>query len=467
MDLSFNHDQSEQLTDRDNSINRDASGNGGSSRDSLDDSVLTHEASAAGANEVQVVSGRRVDLRSITSYKDLENSKTNTSGNGVGLVAAPRSRVHSMEAARPASEMIDPMGNPSNDGKSSAAHSSTSRSGGTNSNISRSVSPSVSNTSRSDSTTDGSYDASYSSANESQQQNQGLNVQDSAIRHQASNSSLAGSARSAGKPARRLSLSKAANRSRTSLINLGARMGGPRNGSKVDLEGGSSVGISSDDVRQREQDGARSITPTKERIQNGRTTPTQSSVRGAPGRVSSSAGTGSGNKSLDGTTVAQLYAVFGLPKDPSVWTLAEEDCVAGVHHIEGAVGRFWRPEVLGCSICPSPAEVLGKEEGNSDGRPESTNGKNKKPSSVKSGTAGSGAAGKWEGRGSDGKKPSNPKFIEMADGRGGVEKAETARVLSKALKVRFFSCRVRYSLLENRGSRSDSQTFSPTALLHS
>lgn len=83
------------------------------------------------------------------------------------------------------------------------------------------------------------------------------------------------------------------------------------------------------------------------------------------------------------------------------------------------MGRFWRPEVLGCSICPSPSEVLARTTGG------------KTPTKEKD----SGAA-KWEGRGADGKKPQNPKFIEMADGRGGVERAETARVLSKALKVR-------------------------------
>lgn len=460
MNLSFNDnpDASEELND---SSHR----NGGDSRDSMEDSVLTHE-TGGGTSQVQVVSGRRVDLRSIASYQDLEKSSNNGNGNEDGLVAGPRSRVHSLEAARPASEMIDPMTNSttsnsttSNHGKSNAS-SSLQTSAGLNgggvggsqtSNSVRAISPSLSNTSRS--TRDDSYDNSaYSSANESQGLSVG-NGNGQGIRHQVSNSSLqassnAGSVRSTGgnsnsnsngKMSRRLSFTGAASRSRTSLANLGARMGGSsRNGSKVDLDGGNSAsgGISSDDLNRRQRDGARSITPTKERMQynsnnvGGRTTPTQSSVRGE---------SFSTNKSLDGTTVAQLYAVFGLPKDPSVWTLAEEDCVAGVHHIEGAVGRFWRPEVLGCSICPSPAEVLGKDEVGSstgqDGRPGSSSSKNKKPSSIKSGTGGSGAAGKWEGRGSDGKKPSNPKFIEMADGRGGVEKAETARVLSKALKV--------------------------------
>lgn len=121
----------------------------------------------------------------------------------------------------------------------------------------------------------------------------------------------------------------------------------------------------------------------------------------------------------DGNTIAQLYAVFGLPKDPSVWTLAEEDCVTGVHHISGAINRFWRPEVLGCSICPPPSEVLGLTKSSS------------------ADVEGSGAS-KWEGRsGSESKKSQSPKFIEMSDGRGGTEKTETARVLSKALKLSF------------------------------
>lgn len=119
----------------------------------------------------------------------------------------------------------------------------------------------------------------------------------------------------------------------------------------------------------------------------------------------------------DGNTIAQLYAVFGLPKDPSVWTLAEEDCVTGVQHMNGAVSRFWRPEVLGCSICPSPSEVLGHSPGKTSDNHEN----------------------KWDGTAeTEGKKSTqSPKFIEMSDGRGGVEKAETARVLSKALKLSF------------------------------
>lgn len=152
----------------------------------------------------------------------------------------------------------------------------------------------------------------------------------------------------------------------------------------------------------------RAKTPT------GRTTPTQnnhsSPFNGVPAVPT---------KEGDGNTVAQLYIVAGLPKDPAVWTLAEEDCVTGVHHMEGAVGRFWRPEILGCSICPSPAELKAKRKG-------------------EAGMNDADAERKWEGRTADSSKStSNPKYIEMSDGRGRVERVETAKVLSKTLKLSF------------------------------
>lgn len=143
--------------------------------------------------------------------------------------------------------------------------------------------------------------------------------------------------------------------------------------------------------------------------------------RSTNGRTSNLS-TSSVAKSTDGNNIAQLYAVFGLPKDPAVWTLAEEDSTNGVHHIESAVGRFWRPEVLGCSICPpiNPVEEVPKTPLS----PQSPSDKKDAKSSA------------W-GSNNDKKNGSNPKFIEMADGRGGIERAETARVLSKALKLSF------------------------------
>lgn len=50
--------------------------------------------------------------------------------------------------------------------------------------------------------------------------------------------------------------------------------------------------------------------------------------------------------------LTSLYIVSGLPKSPHTWTLADPDSVAGLHHSEGAVTRWWRPEVLGSTVSP-------------------------------------------------------------------------------------------------------------------
>jgi len=42
----------------------------------------------------------------------------------------------------------------------------------------------------------------------------------------------------------------------------------------------------------------------------------------------------------------------GLSKSPHTWQLADTESVFGVRHSEGAVGRFWRPEVLGSTVTP-------------------------------------------------------------------------------------------------------------------
>ncbi|KIY52728.1 hypothetical protein FISHEDRAFT_8434, partial [Fistulina hepatica ATCC 64428] len=50
--------------------------------------------------------------------------------------------------------------------------------------------------------------------------------------------------------------------------------------------------------------------------------------------------------------LTSLYVVSGLPKSPHTWTLADPDSVAGLHHSDGAVNRWWRPEVLGSTVSP-------------------------------------------------------------------------------------------------------------------
>jgi nicotinamide N-methyltransferase len=91
--------------------------------------------------------------------------------------------------------------------------------------------------------------------------------------------------------------------------------------------------------------------------------------------------------------LASLYVVSGLPKSPHTWTLADPDAVMGLHHNDGAVNRWWRPEVLGSTISP-------------------------------------GAGG--------GKKKKRGKTEEVMKGAGALSKQEVGKMLSKALKVQSF-----------------------------
>lgn len=115
--------------------------------------------------------------------------------------------------------------------------------------------------------------------------------------------------------------------------------------------------------------------------------------------------------------LTSLYVVSGLPKSPHTWTLADPDAVLGLHHCEGAVSRWWRPEVLGSTVSP-------------------------------------GAGG--------GKKKKRGKGEEVIKGAGALSKQEVGKMLSKALKVGF--CQIVTILATNSymltaffysGSRSD------------
>ncbi|KAG5647987.1 hypothetical protein DXG03_007021 [Asterophora parasitica] len=90
--------------------------------------------------------------------------------------------------------------------------------------------------------------------------------------------------------------------------------------------------------------------------------------------------------------LTSLYVVSGLPKSPHTWTLADPDSVLGLHHSDGAVSRWWRPEVLGSTVSP-------------------------------------GAGG--------GKKKKRGKTEEIMKGAGALSKQEVGKMLSKALKLSF------------------------------
>jgi hypothetical protein len=60
--------------------------------------------------------------------------------------------------------------------------------------------------------------------------------------------------------------------------------------------------------------------------------------------------------------LASLYCVSGLPKSPNTWTLSDPDSVAGLHHSESAVNRWWRPEILGSTVSPGPGVKRRKHQ---------------------------------------------------------------------------------------------------------
>ncbi|KAI0778202.1 AEX-3 domain-containing protein [Trametes elegans] len=86
------------------------------------------------------------------------------------------------------------------------------------------------------------------------------------------------------------------------------------------------------------------------------------SARSAPPSVSAPPPTPSGPT----LPLASLYVVSGLPKSPHTWTLADPDSVMGLHHSEGAVGRWWRPEVLGSTISPGAGGGKRKKKNKAD-----------------------------------------------------------------------------------------------------
>ncbi|KAI6047633.1 DENN domain-containing protein [Pisolithus marmoratus] len=91
--------------------------------------------------------------------------------------------------------------------------------------------------------------------------------------------------------------------------------------------------------------------------------------------------------------LTSLYVVSGLPKSPHTWTLADPDAILGLHHSEGAVARWWRPEVLGSTVSPGAGGGKKKKKGN--------------------------------------------KGEEVLKGAGALSKAEVAKMLSKTLKLSF------------------------------
>ncbi|KAF5390328.1 hypothetical protein D9757_002945 [Collybiopsis confluens] len=64
--------------------------------------------------------------------------------------------------------------------------------------------------------------------------------------------------------------------------------------------------------------------------------------------------------------LTSLYVVSGLPKSPHTWTLADPDAILGLHHSDGAVNRWWRPEVLGSTVSPGAGAGKKKRRGKAE-----------------------------------------------------------------------------------------------------
>ncbi|KAL1741866.1 AEX-3 domain-containing protein [Schizophyllum fasciatum] len=99
-------------------------------------------------------------------------------------------------------------------------------------------------------------------------------------------------------------------------------------------------------------------------------------------------------KSMEPIPASTRTSLVSTRSSPHTWTLADPDSVLGLHHSEGAVNRWWRPEVLGSTVSPGAG-------------------------------------------GGTGKKKKRIKSEELLKGAGALSKQEVAKMLSKALKLSF------------------------------
>lgn len=116
-------------------------------------------------------------------------------------------------------------------------------------------------------------------------------------------------------------------------------------------------------------------------------------------------------------TLASLYLVAGLPKDPNNWALAENDADIGTGeaaHMENAVPRWFKAEVLGTMVSGGGEAALDALEG--------FQGRNV-----------NGAKSKGYKKGKHAKTPSVP--MTTIEEQPSLSKEETAKIQAKAIKV--------------------------------
>lgn len=118
------------------------------------------------------------------------------------------------------------------------------------------------------------------------------------------------------------------------------------------------------------------------------------------------------------TTLASLYLVAGLPKDPNNWSLAEHDTEPA--HIENAVPRWFKAEVLGNMVSGGGGAPLAALDG---GTP------------VKSGIKKTFTSEKVTGRGTTRDERSDSRMSTIQE-QPILNKEEITRIQAKAMKVR-------------------------------
>ena len=174
----------------------------------------------------------------------------------------------------------------------------------------------------------------------------------------------------------------------------------------------------------------RHSTQGRHRAMSGATTNTQLGARHGLGV--------SGPVGRDGP-LTSLYLVAGLPKSHHAWTLADPDSVLGLQHSDGAVGRWWRPEVLGSTVSPGVAPG-SKDKDGATGAPKAPASsaasvdtrKRRKSSNATIPSNMPGANGASGGAGANG-------AVNLRDPGAaiGMSKPQVAKMLSKALKLSF------------------------------
>ncbi|PVF93803.1 hypothetical protein CPB86DRAFT_767097, partial [Serendipita vermifera] len=136
------------------------------------------------------------------------------------------------------------------------------------------------------------------------------------------------------------------------------------------------------------------------------------------------------------TPLTSLYLVAGLPKSHHAWTLADPDSVLGLQHSDGAVNKWWRPEVLGSTVSPGVIKSSHSSSANKDGAATSGNESSTPIAAALASSSASIDKRKRRRANTNATIPATPNPRDPGAGIG-LSKSQVAKMLSKALKLSF------------------------------